>query len=81
MSDHTPDFTAHGPDADLVEVTPVVNVRHHAGMPLLTAADRDAQVDDLDLAPIGPLELPEYEGIDTTHPELNYASRSNIVRD
>jgi hypothetical protein len=68
-------------DEPLAEVSPVTHTDHHPGKPLETQADRDAQVDDVQLREGDAAEPIEYGGIDTSSAELNYASRSNIVPD
>lgn len=66
-------------DAPLAEVSPVTTTVHHPGQPLVTQADADAQVDDLQLKSDGPIHVAEYDGIDTTSPAANLATRSNVV--
>lgn len=75
----SPDHLSTG-DAPLAETTVAVTAVHVPGAPLVTQADADAQVDDLLLASDGALHVAEYNGVDTTHPEANYDSRSNVVR-
>lgn len=72
-------------DEPLAEATWALNAHLVPGSPVETQADADARVaveaERLTYPDTTPPEPLEYSGIDTTSPEANLATRSNIVSD
>lgn len=70
---------------EVVEETRVATEVRVPGAAVVTAADRAALdallAEQAQYAAPAPIQVPEYDGIDTRTPEANLATRSNIVRD